>query len=101
MANPVYSKFDKSELILRDQLAIDRTLLANERTLLAYLRAAVALLIAGASIMHFSQEGWFFITGACCVPTAVITGVIGISRYRRMSRSITFVRTRSLIEKNK
>ena len=33
-----YEGFAKSDLILRDQLAIDRTLLANERTVLAYIR---------------------------------------------------------------
>lgn len=33
-------KFNKDEMILRDFLAVDRTLLANERTLLAYIRPA-------------------------------------------------------------
>lgn len=41
MKDSPYSKFDTDDLILRDQLAIDRTLLANERTLLAYLRSGV------------------------------------------------------------
>ena len=31
MRNNPYTQFDPAELILRDQLAIDRTLLANER----------------------------------------------------------------------
>ncbi len=34
-------KFNKDEMILRDFLAVDRTLLANERTLLAYIRTGV------------------------------------------------------------
>ena len=57
MHDSPYERFDSDDLILRDELAIDRTLLANERTLLAYLRSGVALLIAGVSIIHFSQEG--------------------------------------------
>ena len=64
-----YSRFEGEDLILRDELAIDRTLLANERTLLAYLRAAVSLVIAGVSIIHFSQAGWF---QAVAIPIARI-----------------------------
>lgn len=94
MADTPYSRFEQDELILRDELAVDRTLLANERTLLAYLRSGVALLIAGVSIMHFSQGGWFQAVGIACLPTGVIVGAIGIVRYRRMNRAIAVVRSR-------
>ena len=88
----VYSRFDKEELILRDELAIDRTLLANERTLLTYLRGAVALVIAGLSIIQFSYRDWFLAIGVACLPAGIITGLIGIVRYRRMNRVISRVR---------
>jgi putative membrane protein len=94
MSNKLYSKFEHDELILRDELAIDRTLLANERTLLAYLRSAVALMIAGSSIMHFSDQGWFWTVGAACIPAGIITGIVGIVRYRKMHASILFVRNK-------
>lgn len=94
MANTPYSRFEKDELILRDELAIDRTLLANERTLLAYLRSAVALLIAGVSIMHFSAHGWFWTVGVICIPTGIVTGIIGVVRFQTMNRAIAGVRTR-------
>ena len=87
-----YSRFDKTDMILRDELAIDRTILANERTLLAYLRAGAALVIAGVSIMHFSQEGWFFAIGVVCIPSGIVTAVLGAARYRRMNRSVLSVR---------
>lgn len=90
-----YSRFEKEELILRDELAIDRTLLANERTLLAYLRSAVTLLIAGASIMHFSKEGWFWFIGVAILPVGFVAGAIGVIRYRKMNRSISQVRIQS------
>ena len=90
-----YSKFGIDELILRDELAIDRTLLANERTLLAYLRSGVALLIAGVTIIHFSQEGWFWAIGIACIPTGIITGIIGVARYRGMNKAISIVRRQS------
>ena len=92
MHNKPYSRFEGENLILRDELAIDRTLLANERTLLAYLRSAVALIIAGTTIMHFSNGGWFWTIGIACIPTGIITGVLGIERYRKMNGAIAFVR---------
>ena len=82
---PPYSRFEREELILRDELAIDRTLLANERTLLAYLRSAISLGIAGISIMHFSAHGWYFWSGVACLPAGVLAAGIGIVRHRRMN----------------
>lgn len=90
-----YSKYCGENLILRDELAIDRTLLANERTLLSYLRSAVALLIAGITIVNFSAEGWFRAMGIACIPTGIITAVIGVARYRIMDRSIRRIRSQS------
>jgi putative membrane protein len=84
-----YSRFEKNELILRDELAIDRTLLANERTLMAYLRSGVALMVAGASMMHFSQEDWFWMVGAACIPIGLATGIVGLIRYRKMKIAMT------------
>ena len=95
MNDSPYERFDSDNLILRDELAIDRTLLANERTLLSYLRFGVALLIAGLSIIHFSQEGWFWAVGIACIPMGLITGIVGARRYRKMSRSIAIVRRQS------
>lgn len=92
MTEAHYSKFDGSQLILRDELAIDRTLLANERTLLAYLRSGVALVIAGVSIMHFAMTDWFWLVGASCIPLGIMVAGVGILRHRTMSRAILRVR---------
>jgi putative membrane protein len=89
--NP-YDRFQKSDLILRDELAIDRTILANERTLMAYLRSGAALLIAGGSIIHFSNQGWFFAVGIVCLPGGLVTALVGVLRYRKMHKSISVVR---------
>jgi len=98
MKDEPYAKYCADNLILRDELAIDRTLLANERTLLSYLRSAVALFIAGVSIIHFSTEGWFRVLGLACVPIGIITGIIGVARYRRMNQSIARIRNQSETE---
>lgn len=92
MTDSPYSKFDQTDLILRDELAIDRTLLANERTLMSYLRSGMALLIAGASIIHFSQEGWFWGFGIACLPAGVVVAIVGVLRYRKMNEEISRVR---------
>ncbi|MBN2108539.1 MAG: DUF202 domain-containing protein [Deltaproteobacteria bacterium] len=95
MKNFHYVKFGDDDLIVRDELALDRTLLANERTLLAYLRSGVALLIAGVSIIHFSEEVWFWAVGIVCLPASIITGMLGILRYRRMSKLISHIRSQA------
>jgi putative membrane protein len=92
MGHNPYTQFDSAELILRDQLAIDRTLLANERTLLSYLRSGVALFIAGVSIIHFSHELWFTVVGFVCLPSGILTVWFGASRFRKMDKAISVVR---------
>ncbi len=100
MSQTPYQKFEGEDLILRDELAIDRTLLANERTLMAYLRSGVALVIAGITIMHFaSHRGWFWMVGLACLPSGVATAIVGIVRYRRMNGAIIRVRKQSRMTK--
>jgi putative membrane protein len=90
-----YQRFLKEELILRDELAIDRTLLANERTLMAYVRLAITLVIAGVSIIHFAMEKWFETIGFLCVPVGIAAGILGWIRYQRMDLEIREIRNRS------
>lgn len=58
---------DKSKLILRDLLAVDRTKLANERTFLSYFRSFIVIVSSGIAIIKidFLEEiqnlGWAFI----------------------------------------
>jgi putative membrane protein len=92
--NP-YVRFESAKLILRDELAIDRTLLANERTLMAYLRSGVALGIAGASILHFSDVLWFWMIGLLCLPAALGCVILGVLRYRKVDARIAMIRVRA------
>jgi putative membrane protein len=100
MIKKPYERFEQSELTLRDELAIDRTLLSNERTLLAYLRSAAALMITGVSIIHFAKQGWFLAVGFICIPGAITISLIGLLRFRKMSKSIYVVRHRLKETKN-
>ncbi len=73
-----------TDLTLRDELAIDRTVLANERTLLAYLRTALALVILGATFLHFLQAAIAHVAGWTCVVLGLVTAVLGAVRFQRM-----------------
>lgn len=87
-----YSRFRPEDLILRDELAIDRTLLANERTVLAYFRSALTLIIAGVTFLHFVEFGALRHLGMFFVPFGIGVGVFGAFRYRRMDAAIRLVR---------
>jgi len=98
MNNTPYSNSHADDLILRDHLAIERTHLANERTLLAYLRSGVAMLIAGFTIIHFLQGGWFWAVGIACLPIGLVTSIFGTVRYLKMNRKIAATRSQTTRE---
>lgn len=89
--NP-YDRFHNKDLILRDELAIDRTILANERTVLAYLRGALTLIIAGVTFIHFIDKGFLLYLGGGLIPLGLIVGILGYARYRKMDKAIRVVR---------
>jgi len=88
----LYERFKKSELILRDELAIDRTLLANERTLLAYLRSGVALLLAGLTFIQFAPGQGLKLIGIICLPLGTAILFLGTIRFSRVKSRIDIVR---------
>lgn len=91
-ADSPYARFDEGQLILRDELALDRTALANERTLLAYVRTALALLLAGVTFVHFSRAVWFSLVGILCLVVGMAALALGVSRYQRMRSALIALR---------
>ncbi|MBI3041072.1 MAG: DUF202 domain-containing protein [Chloroflexi bacterium] len=81
MDNNVYTQFKKEELILRDHLAIDRTILANERNLLSYIRTTVALAAAGGALIHFLDSLVTYIGGGLLLALAAAILGIGLQRF--------------------
>jgi len=88
-----YQRFKDDELILRDELAVDRTLLANERTLLSYLRGGIALMLAGGTFIHFAETGWYTALGVLCLPAGLAVILVGAHRFRTMHRAIRSLRS--------
>lgn len=74
---------DHEQMILRDYLAVDRTLMANETSFMSYVRTALTLIAAGASLIKFFTEptmqalGWAFI---------VVGGWLAIHGYNRFHK---------------
>lgn len=90
-----YKKFDSSKLILRDELALDRTILANERTMLAYARTVLGLALAAGTIFKlFPDSVDMMIIAGLCALAAVAFGVIGAARFLRMHRELTTLRAK-------
>jgi len=81
MDNDPYESFTNKEMILRDHLAIDRTIMANERTLLAYIRTALALVIAGATALHFLDSYLWAVVGQALIVLSLIVIFFGLRRY--------------------
>ncbi|HEX9972006.1 MAG TPA: DUF202 domain-containing protein [bacterium] len=82
-----YQEFSESDLILRDRLALDRTVLANERTLLAYVRTALAFLITGIGFVKFFQEILLDILGVIFCVCSMLTLTVGLIRYRAFNKN--------------
>ena len=92
--NP-YAKFENAKLILRDELALDRTVLANERTFLAYVRTALALLLAGVTFVYLATADWFAVVGIVCLAIGAVSLLIGVHRFVRMRRMLGTVRAKA------
>lgn len=92
MSENPYARFDSTDLILRDELAIDRTVLANERTMLAYARTALALIISGFTFLHFVETGLLRFIGIVSVPLGFAIGVFGGWRFLRIKWMIDGLR---------
>jgi len=85
--NP-YERFSADQLMLRDQLAMDRTVLANERTLLAYIRTGLALALGGVGSIKFFHGPYWAVAGVVLIFCGVVVCVFGVGRYLVMDRII-------------
>jgi putative membrane protein len=85
--NP-YEQFAATELILRDQLAIDRTVLANERTFLAYCRTSLALILSGAGCIKFFESIVSDLAGWILIALGLVVSIIGVWRSSIIARNI-------------
>lgn len=74
-------KSEYNDMILRDHLALDRTIMANERTLLAWIRTAISIIVAGVGFIKIFDEGTLQLLGVVLIFIGMITFSFGIKRY--------------------
>jgi putative membrane protein len=85
-----FSSMKRTEMILRDYLAIDRTKLANERTLLAYFRTVILLVATGVTLIKlFPDERILRIAGFGMFPFSLLIGLLGIYSFYRTKKNIS------------
>ncbi len=89
--NP-YERFRDAELILRDELAMDRTVLANERTYLAYVRTGLAFGVTGAGSIQLFPNAAGISVGWGLVALGLFIAVTGTRRYRATARLLSTCR---------
>ena len=100
MSKPPYGRFEPSELTLRDELAIDRTVLANERTLLAYIRTALGFLVLGLTFHHFLDQKIYHVIGFGFQGFAVVIFLLGGIRYFQIRQDLRRLRKSEQAKEN-
>jgi putative membrane protein len=78
-----YLRLDRSKMILRDFLAIDRTILSNQNTFLAYIRTALTLFVAGVTFIRFFDFIVIEVIGWIFIPVGLVTFIVGLIRYNK------------------
>lgn len=76
------------DLILRERLALQRTILANQSTFLAFLRTAMYFLVAGLSLKNLLKIENSTEIELALFAVAAIVFVIGIVNYFKHKKSI-------------
>ena len=94
-----YSTF-RNEMILRDYLALDRTILANERTLLAYLRTFIGTFSAGIAMIKFLDAPLSTLIGYIFVAISPFFVAFGVIRHVRFSVKLKTLEANGETENN-
>lgn len=76
------------DLILREKLALQRTILANQSTLLAFLRTSMYFMVAGLSVRQFMDLKNGILVEVTLMLFAVAIFVIGVVNYILQRRKI-------------
>lgn len=76
------------DMILRDLLALDRTILANKRTLMSYVRTSIGLLAGGIGMVKLVSDGIVNILGFIFIAAALPVLIIGIIDYKKMHKQL-------------
>lgn len=76
------------DLILREKLALERTILANQTTFLAFLRTAMYFIVAGISINNLTTIKNGTIIEVIFISIAALLLFIGVFNYLKLKKKI-------------
>jgi putative membrane protein len=96
-----YDRFADQNLILRDELALDRTRLANERTLLSYARTGLMLAVTGGTAIKLfgEQSKQWVLWGGVLIIVGVAIGLFGLMRFSTMAKEL--IRLRKAVDRER
>lgn len=83
-------KNNKDSMILRDHLAVDRTVLANERTYLSYMRTVVSLIVAAITLFKLLEGNEGRIVAVILTMSAIYFFIRGKRIYREVNKNLEF-----------
>lgn len=81
MIDQPYQEFSREDMILRDWLALDRTVLANKRTFLAFGRTSIALIALGIAFMKLIDHTVYEFMGVMLIMTGIVVFFVGLREY--------------------
>src|SRR3569833_1399590 len=81
-----YLEFEREAMILRDWLALDRTVLANKRTFLAYSRTAIAMAVLGIAFIKLIGHPFFEVSGFLLVLSGIVVFYVGAREYSNKTK---------------
>jgi len=76
------------DLILRERLAIERTIMTNNTTLLAFIRTSLYFVVAGLSLNNLLTLSYGVVIEISCWIIAVIILITGLYNYQRQKRKL-------------
>ncbi len=82
------NKSVNKDLILREKLALERTVMANDRTLLSFIRTGLYFSIAGITINELLQPSYGLALEIFFWVVAALIIVAGVIKYRRQKKKI-------------
>lgn len=85
-----YKEFNDN-MIIRDYLALDRTILANRRTLLSYVRTFIGLFGGGIGLVELLDNSVIMVIGYISMAVSVPILVFGIIEYVKVKKSLSSI----------
>lgn len=83
-----YDEFLAKEFILRDYLAVERTILANESTFLSYVRTSITFVAGGVTLIQVSNMELWQDIGQVAIVLGCLFFLFGCFQALKMSRKI-------------